>query len=132
MFAFSARHLTRQAPLGATDNRQGRDPLLQSILRQLAPSGRQTMCRAGLTASPLLFLSLHPQPYTLNPNRQLDGVSSISQPMAGVRKANLRQTLNLICYHHFPHTHFPLSSPPQPAFIDKSFHKFSLVEVGGI
>lgn len=21
-------------------------------------------------------------------------------------------TLNLICYHHFPHTHFPLSSPP--------------------
>lgn len=33
-------------------------------------------------------------PRTLNPNRQFDGVSSMSQPKAGGRKANLRQTLN--------------------------------------
>ena len=43
MFAFSARHLTRQAPSGATDNRQGREPLLQGNLKQLAPSGRQNV-----------------------------------------------------------------------------------------
>ena len=100
VFAFSARHLTRQAPLGATDNRQGREPLLQSILRQLAPSGRQTMCRAGLTAS-LAFFSAS----TLSPH------SSFLIPHPS--------TLNLVCFHHFPHPHFPLSLSAH-AFFEKS------------